>query len=236
MLTVFVLAQVTLLAVSFLVLVPFAAADPTFLADGRLGTWPLLALLVVPSVTAASVAVAGTAWFGAGPRSHRLQRELAIRWRWGDAGAGLAIGVGGLLLTVPAAAIWAGWVGSDQATSSLGEAFGDRRLGPVAAVVTFLVVWLVAPLAEEVLFRGVLWRALEHWRMNRWLIFVVTSAVFSVAHLELLRTPLLLVLSVPLGLARMFTGNLVAAVLAHQANNFLPALALLLATTGSLPT
>jgi uncharacterized protein len=54
------------------------------------------------------------------------------------------------------------------------------------------MVWLVAPLSEEVLFRG----ALEHWRWNRWLVFTATSVVFSVAHLELLRTPLLLVLSI----------------------------------------
>ncbi len=63
----------------------------------------------------------------------------------------------------------------------------------------------------------------------------MTSVLFSIAHLELLRTPLLLVLSIPVGLARMFTGNLVASVVAHQTNNFLPAVALLLATTGSLP-
>lgn len=67
------------------------------------------------------------------------------------------------------------------------------------------------------------------------MIFAVTSALFSIAHLELLRTPLLLVISIPVGLARMFTGNLLTSVVAHQANNFLPALALLLLTTGALP-
>lgn len=79
-----------------------------------------------------------------------------------------------------------------------------------------------------------LWRALEHWRWNRWVIFSATTLVFSVAHLELLRTPLLLVLSIPIGLARVFTGNLLASVVAHQVNNFLPAAALLLSTTGLL--
>jgi uncharacterized protein len=96
-------------------------------------------------------------------------------------------------------------------------------------------VWLLAPLCEEVLFRGALWRAFEHWRWNRWVIFVVTSLAFSVAHLELLRTPLLLVLSIPIGLARLFTGSLLASVVAHQVNNFLPAVGILLATSGLLP-
>jgi membrane protease YdiL (CAAX protease family) len=87
-----------------------------------------------------------------------------------------------------------------------------------------------------VIFRGVLWRALEHWRWNRWVIFAVTSVVFSIAHLELLRTPLLLVLSIPIGVARLLTGNLLAGVVAHQVNNFLPAVGLFLATTGLVPT
>ena len=42
-------------------------------------------------------------------------------------------------------------------------------------------------------------------------------------------------LSVPIGLARLLTGNVLAGVVAHQANNFLPAVALLLTTTGVLP-
>jgi uncharacterized protein len=235
MLAVFVAAEVALLATSVLVLVPFAVNDPTLLEDGRLPPAPLLALLFVPALVAALVAVTGTALLGSGPRPARVRRELAVRWSWRDIRTGLAIGAGGLLLTTPAAAVWSEWVGSEQAQSAVGEAFADRYLSPVAAVTAFLVVWLVTPLCEEVIFRGVLWRALEHWRWNRWVIFAVTSVVFSVAHLELLRTPLLLVVSIPLGLARMVTGNLLAGIVVHQVNNFLPAVALLLATTGTLP-
>ncbi|MBW4718819.1 CPBP family intramembrane metalloprotease [Saccharothrix sp. SC076] len=215
-----------------LVLVPFAIARPGFLEDGRLPPWPLLALLVVPTALAALTAVAGTALLGHGPRRGRVRRELAVRWNWRDVGTGVAFGFGGLLLTIPAAALWAAWVGDDRAGSAVGDAFAGRQLDPLPAVLVFLAVWLVAPLAEEVLFRGVLWRALEHWRWNRWVVFAVTTAVFSFAHLELLRTPLLLVLSIPIGLARLFSDNLLAGVVAHQVNNFLPAVGLLLATTG----
>jgi hypothetical protein len=230
MLAMFVAAEVTLLAVSVLVLLPFAAQDR------RLPLWPLLALLIVPTALAALVAVAGTALLGGGPRRARVRRELAARWNGRDVGTGLAIGAAGLLLTFPAAAIWVEWAGSDQATSAVGDAFAGRRLDPLIAVLVSLVVWLLAPLAEEVIFRGVLWRALEHWRWNRWVIFAVTSVVFSIAHLELLRTPLLLVLSIPIGVARLLTGNLLAGVVAHQVNNFLPAVGLFLATTGLVPT
>ncbi|WP_447001874.1 lysostaphin resistance A-like protein [Saccharothrix isguenensis] len=234
MMALFVVAELVLVLAAALVLVPFAIADPALLEGDRLPPWPLLTLLVVPTSLAALAAVGGTALLGGGPKAGRVRRELAFRWNRRVIGLGLAYGFGGLFLTIPAAALWAGWVGGDDATSAVGDAFAGRQLGLVPAVAAFLIVWLVAPLGEELIFRGVLWRALEHWRWNRWVILAVTTVVFSVAHLELLRMPLLLVLSIPIGLARVFTGNLLTCVVAHQVNNFLPAVALLLATTGVL--
>lgn len=233
-LAVFLAAELTFVAVSVLVLVAFGITDPGQLERG-LPPEALLAQLAVPTVLAALVAVTGVALFGGGRRAGRIRRELAARWWRRDILLGLAIGVAGLVITVPAAAVWATWVGTDQAGSAVGEAFGGKQFETSVAVTLFLVVWLVAPLCEEVLFRGVLWRALEHWQWNRWLIFLTTTVVFSVAHLELLRTPLLVVLSIPIGLARLVTGNLLSSVVAHQVNNFLPALGLLLATSGLLP-
>ncbi|MCE6997163.1 CPBP family intramembrane metalloprotease [Saccharothrix sp. S26] len=230
LLAVFLAGQITMLVVSVVVLLSNGPGDAASLEDGR-----LLALLVVPTSLGALVAALGTGWLGAGPRAGRVWRELGVRWNAKDLAIGLALGLGGLALTLPAAAVWSAWVGEDEASSAVGDAFAGRELAPAAAVVAFLAVWLIAPVAEEVLFRGVLWRALEHLGCNRWVVFAATSLVFSIAHLELLRTPLLLVLSIPIGLARLLTGNLLASIVAHQLNNLLPAIALLLATTGSLP-
>jgi membrane protease YdiL (CAAX protease family) len=235
MLAVFIAAELTFLLASLLVLVPFAIADPRVAGGGQLPPMALLAALAVPTVLAALVAVGATLLLGNGPRVGRLRRELALRWSWRDAGFGLVLGAAGLVLTIPASALWAAWVGTDQASSAVGEAFDGQVLDPRWAVTLFLVVWLIAPVCEEVLFRGALWRALEHWRLNRWLIFVVTTLMFSVAHLELLRTPLLIVISLPIALARMLTGNLLSSVVAHQVNNLLPAIGLLLVTLGVLP-
>ncbi|MGI9063050.1 MAG: CPBP family intramembrane glutamic endopeptidase [Pseudonocardiaceae bacterium] len=235
MLAVFVAAEITFIVVSLLAVVPFAVADPSLAEGSPLPGDVLLVALAVPTLLAAAVAVGGTALVGSGPRPGRLLRELAVAWNWRDVGIGLALGLGGLLLTIPAAALWAWWVGADEATSAVGDVFDGQSLAPGIAVTVFLVVWLVAPLCEEVLYRGVLWRAFEHWRWHRWLIFAVTTVVFSFAHLELLRTPLLLVVSIPIGLARVFTGNLLSSVVAHQANNFLPAIGLLLITLGVAP-
>ncbi|WP_083737599.1 type II CAAX endopeptidase family protein [Amycolatopsis keratiniphila] len=234
LLGVFLAAELSLPATSVLLLVLLAGTNPTLLESPRLPPWPLVAVLAVPPLVAALVAAMGIASLSGGPRRARIRRELAIRWNRRDLGIGLAFGTGGLLLTIPAAALWSAWVGRDQAHSAIGEVFADRRLSLVVALIAFLTIWLVAPFCEEVLFRGVLWKALEHWHWNRWAIFAVTSALFSIAHLELTRTPLLLVISIPLGLARMYTGNLLASVIAHQMNNLFPAVGLLLATSGWL--
>lgn len=235
MLAVFLVGEVVFLAASLLVVVPFAIADPAVADGGPLPPGALVTALIVPTALAALVAVGGATLVARGPRRGRLLRELAVAWRWRDLGIGLGFGVAGLALTLPASALWAWLVPEEDANSAIGEVFEGQRLSPAIAIAVFLGVWLVAPLCEELLFRGVLWRGLEHLRWNRWVIALATTVVFSFAHLELLRTPLLLVISIPIALSRVLTGNLLAAIVAHQANNFLPALGLLLLTLGALP-
>jgi uncharacterized protein len=231
----FILGEVTFLVASVLVLLPYALAFPRQAAEGSLPAAALVAALMVPTVLAALVATTCAALLGRGNLVQRLRSQLSVRWRLSDIGVGLGLGVVGLVITVPAAVLWARWVGTSQANSAVGEAFGGRRLPLGFAIMLFFGVWLVAPLCEELLYRGVLWRAMEYWLWNRWVIFGLTTALFSVAHLELLRTPLLLVISLPIALARMLTGNLLASIVAHQANNFLPAIGLLLITQGLVP-
>ncbi|HSZ29510.1 MAG TPA: type II CAAX endopeptidase family protein [Pseudonocardiaceae bacterium] len=234
MLACFVVAEATFLAVSVLVVLPFALGSSPRGAGAHLPGPALVAVLVVPTVAAGVVAVTGVAYFGQGHLLERLRSELSVRWRLRDVGLGLALSVVGLVITVPASQLWARWVGMSQANSAVGEAFDGLRLPLGLGLTLFFAVWLVAPVCEEVIYRGVLWRAMEYWRWNRWVIFGLTTMLFSFAHLELLRTPLLVVISLPIALARLLTGNLLASIAAHQANNFLPAIWLLLITQGVL--
>jgi membrane protease YdiL (CAAX protease family) len=235
MLACFVVAEVAFVVVPVLVVLPFLLAhrDP----GTRLFGVALLAALVTPTVVAGLVAVVGATLLGQGDLLERLRSQLSLRWRTSDVGIGLAVGVLGLAVTVPASLVWARWVGESQANSAVGEAFRNQRLPLGWALTLFFVVWLIAPLCEELVYRGVLWRAMEYWRWNRWLIFVLTTVLFSLAHplfswsySELLRTPLLILISLPVALSRLLTGNLLASIAAHQANNFLPAIGLFLIT------
>ncbi|GAB3552030.1 membrane protease YdiL (CAAX protease family) [Actinopolyspora lacussalsi] len=216
-------------AVFVLVSVGLAALVGDFGEQGWMG--PVFVLvLMAPTVLAGLVAVVATMVRGNGP-----VRDFGLRWRRSDVRTGLIIGFCGLVLSTVASALWTRWVGADQANSAVGSLLEDIRLPPVLAVIIFLHVWLIAPVCEELLYRGLLWGAMERLRFSQLTVFLLTTAIFAIGHFEPARTLLLIVIAIPIGLARLVTGRLTASVVAHQVNNFLPALGLLLMSLGMLP-
>lgn len=216
----FLLAELVFLLAS--IVVPVVAVLPYGLGDGDPLPGPaLVAALALPPIIAALVALYATTRRGNGPVV-----DLRLRFDRRDVGIGVACGVLGVAATIPLGYLWAGWVGEDDATSAVGEIFDGLQLPVVLAVLVFLHIWLVAPLCEEIIFRGLLWGAMEKREWNRWLILAITTVVFSLAHFELQRAPLLLGIALPIGIARLLSGRLAAPVIAHQINNFLPAVAL----------
>ena len=185
--------------------------------------------LVVPTVLAAGTALLITWARGNGPAV-----DLGLQWSRRDVGLGLAFGFGGLVVTIPASILYLAIAGSDT-TSAVGEEFNGVRSGPVLAAVVFVIVVLVAPLCEEIVYRGLLWGAVERLGAHRWWALGITTVVFALAHFELTRTPLLFVVAIPIALARLYSGRLVASVVAHGVNNLLPAVSLVLMLLGVLP-
>jgi membrane protease YdiL (CAAX protease family) len=188
----------------------------------------LLVALGVPTVLAATTALVATRLRGNG-----LRVDLGLVWSWRDLGLGLAFGFGGLALTIPASFVYVAIVGED-ATSAVGAEFSGIRAGPGLAVLVLLTVVVVAPLCEEILYRGLLWGGLEKIA-GRWVAMVVSTVIFAIAHLEPTRTPLLVVVAIPIAIARLYTGRLLASIVAHQVNNLLPGIALMLGLLGVIP-
>lgn len=189
----------------------------------------LAVALVVPTLLAAGLAVLITMWRGNGPWI-----DLGLQFAWRDVGVGLAFGLGGLVITIPASLLYVAIAGSDT-TSAVGEEFGGIRSGPWLAALVFVIVVFVAPLCEEIVYRGLLWGAVERLGARRWWALAITTVVFALAHFEFTRTPLLLVVAIPIALARLYTGKLVAGWVAHGINNLLPAVSLVLMLLGVLP-
>ena len=183
----------------------------------------------MPTVCAAALAALITRIRGNGPRI-----DLGLTMTRRDVVVGVACGLAGLVITIPASVLYVAIVGAD-ATSAVGEALGAVRAGPALAVTIFVIVVFVAPLCEEIVYRGLLWGAVERLGANRWWALGVTTFVFALAHFEFSRTPLLLVVAIPIGIARVITGRLPAGVIAHQINNLLPGLVLMLGLLGVVP-
>jgi len=187
---------------------------------------------IAPTCIAAVAAVLITVVRGNGPLT-----DLRLEWRWDDVKTGLRFGALGLVVTTIGVAIWTNVVGDENAESAIGALVANRPMSVAAALVMFCYLWLVGPICEELIYRGLLWGAIErlNWGSERWgriAAFVLTTALFAVSHLEPLRTTLLLVIAIPIGLARLLTGRLLGSIVAHQMNNFLPAVAILLTALG----
>jgi membrane protease YdiL (CAAX protease family) len=221
----YLLAEAVFLGVSVLLVLPYVWHQPHRTPPPTV----LLLSSIVPTVLAASVAVLATVLRGNGPRI-----DLGLRFDRKDIERGLLFGCAGLVITIPAAALWAWIVGPAKANSAVAVLFAGQRFAPPLAIMVFLVVWLIAPICEEIVYRGLLWGAMERHGATRWWAFGLTTLCFAMAHFELTRTPLLLVIAVPIGLARLFTGRLLASIIAHQLNNLLPSVALLLVLLGEL--
>jgi CAAX protease family protein len=219
----FVLAELVLI----LSAVFLAAAAGPVPANGPVPAVVIVVVTVLPTLLAAGMAVLATLLRGNGP-----VEDLGLRVSWPDVRAGLKLGLVGLVLTAVAAVVWAKTLGKDDPTSALASVVDAKPLPIALAIVMFLYTWLVGPACEEILYRGLLWGAIERLRWSRWAALVLSTAIFAVSHLEPPRTTLLLVIAIPIGWARLVTGRLPASVVAHQINNFVPAVGILLMSLG----
>ena len=98
-----------------------AAIGVLVVGDGPPQAWALAVALAVPTLIAAGLAILITRLRGNGPRV-----DLRLHWSWRDVRLGLAFGLGGLFVTLPASVLYMTIVGPD-ATSAVGEVFGDVR-------------------------------------------------------------------------------------------------------------
>ena len=86
----------------------------------------------------------------------------------------------------------------------------------------FLIAYLciLAPVAEEYLFRGLLWNFLDQ-AFSKNVAYLLTTSLFCLAHMEILHIVSILPLSLFFGWLRYRTGNIYLPILAHVVNNVL---------------
>ncbi|WP_278312806.1 CPBP family intramembrane glutamic endopeptidase [Lolliginicoccus levis] len=196
---------------------------------------PLLVIaVIIPTLLAALVGVVITKARGSGPMID-LGLPRSLREAGAQAGVGLVLGaaavLGGLLLALALFGL------SDDIPTGPLQELADQTLG--WRIVLAMWIWIGAPIVEEIIFRGIVWGALEkqrHARRWRWLaqavsgnisVLVLTALLFAAWHAEPWRAGILIFAGLVFGFARLYTGGVLAPIVAHSVNNSLPALSVL---------
>jgi len=184
-----------------------------------------IALLQVPLwLGLLGVPLLATRLRGNGPR-----RDLGLRTTLRDAPRGLAIGVACQLVLVPLVTLPVFLLTDAQRDDLEAPAreLTDKAEG-LGVLLLALVVVVMAPLAEEVFFRGMLQRTLAR-RLPIWPAMLVTSVLFGVSHFQALQLPALAAFGLVLSLLAHRSGRLGPAIWAHVGFNATTVVALLAA-------
>jgi uncharacterized protein len=88
----------------------------------------------------------------------------------------------------------------------------------VNILIGFLGIAVLAPVVEELLFRGLLQNALAH-KMPIWAAITLSAFLFSLVHLQPYAIPALMSLGMAFGYLYHRTGSLRTNILLHMANN-----------------
>lgn len=222
----------------------------------QLLAWPFLADPHLPAELRIVVAGFLPVWLGLGGAAvlvarirgaGRLGVELGLRFRWIDLAIGIGLGVGlrlasGLITQVVQS------ISGQRAHGNLTQISGG--VGRAATLVNlFVAATLIAPLIEELFFRGLLIRSLlatlerravrrgrvpgpALWRRQRQAVVVVSAVLFALVHLTEVRDPVsavslmltLLLVGGVHAVITLHTGRLGSAVVSHVVFNGIAAL------------
>ena len=83
----------------------------------------------------------------------------------------------------------------------------------------YFVVGLLAPLAEEMVFRGAILRSLLRWKQNPWVGIAISALLFAVIHVNPAQMPHAFLIGLLLGWMYWRTDSIVPGVVYHWVNN-----------------
>jgi membrane protease YdiL (CAAX protease family) len=141
--------------------------------------------------------------------------------------AGILVGLAtqwvALLLYVPL--FWFDLTSADDVSKPARE-LTDKAHDAGGVVLLVLIVVVLAPIVEELFFRGLVLRSLEHRYGQTWAI-VGSAAIFAAVHLEPLQFPALFLFGLVAAVMATRTGRLGPGIWAHFAFNAMAVITLL---------
>ncbi len=167
----------------------------------------------------------------AGSKGRGVISDFGLRMRAFDAPLGLALGIFCQLLVLPLlyAPIFF-LTGSDkEALSRPAEQLAEGTDGTFSWLLFALLVGILAPVVEELFYRGLLLKALEKRRMPVWAAVLVSSIIFAGMHMQTLQFPGLLLVGLVAGTLAAITGRLGPSIWLHIGFNMTTVVALFMA-------
>jgi uncharacterized protein len=167
----------------------------------------------------------------AGSKGRGVIADFGLRMRAFDAPLGLALGIFCQLLVLPLlyAPIFFLTDTDKEALSRPAEQLAERTDGTVSWLLFALLVGILAPIVEELFYRGLLLKALEKRRMPVWAAVLVSSIIFAGMHMQTLQFPGLLLVGLVAGTLAAITGRLGPSIWLHIGFNMTTVVALFMA-------
>lgn len=97
----------------------------------------------------------------------------------------------------------------------LGDEFDMLLRNPLG----YLVVGLIAPFVEELVFRGAILRSLLQWANRQWVAIVISALLFALIHANPAQMPHAFIIGMLLGWMYYRTGSIIPGVIYHWVNN-----------------
>ncbi len=201
------------------VLIIVATGNSDEVLDGNLSI-TMVALLQVPLWTG----YLGMPLYAAKVKGNGVVADFRLRMQGLDVVKGLAAGLGTQFAVIPLAYVLLFWITDalgwdiDQDLSEAAKDLVDKATDPLGVVLLVLITVVLAPIIEELFFRGLLLRSVEKRFGPRWALWA-SSLVFAAVHLQLLQFPALLIIGLVLGWLALRTGRLGPSIWAHAAFN-----------------
>lgn len=163
-----------------------------------------------------------------------LARRYGLDWRqqlgWWmrprDIGVGAAVGVALQLVAVPLLYWPIFQIFGDLDVEAPARELADLAVAPLDVAMFAVMTIVIAPITEEVFFRGLLQGALRDRLGPVWAL-AIASVAFGISHFQWIQFPALLLVGAVNGLIVLRTGRLGAALWSHAAFNALTVIALL---------
>lgn len=150
--------------------------------------------------------------------SGSLGRDFGLIVRRRDALIGLGLGLAAQVVLVPLIYILLRPLIEDQDVSEEARQLVGQAEGPLSALVLVVIVVILAPVVEELFYRGLLLRSIERRWGAGWAVGG-SSVLFGVTHFQLIQLPALVAFGIVLGVLAVRTRRLGAPIFAHMAFN-----------------